>query len=531
MPPIPPRLDRVSDYLDHHASERPNADFLLHRDLRLSYLDTQKRVDAWARALVAAGVQRGDRVAVYGTPRPEFLIAFLAAAGIGGVFLGLNPKYTIEELAYNISDAKPKVLIGLLEDDRQEAVMRAMQGIKAGIEHFVAPDPSDGISPFEQFLNAGKAVDDERLAAARGAVEPMDAAALVYTSGSTGRPKGALLPHRGLTTCCAVQHEHWTTFEPLRIVCDLPINHVGALGDVCCATLVSGGAIYFMEKFDPSELLRTFEREQITMWFAAPTMMLLATRAPEWTTADLSSIRRIAWSGASASAALVAELGRLGVPLSTSYGMTETVGSVTYTSDGDSPEILASTIGKADHRFDVTVVREDGIETEVGEQGELIVSGDCLMLGYLNRPEATEETIRDGWLHTGDSAVRRPDGNILLVGRLSDMFKSGGYNVYCREVEIALEKHPDIQIAAVVPVPDPLYGEVGHAFVLSSSQNAFGDQLRAFLRGHLANYKIPKSFTVLDEMPRLAIGKLDKRALRRRAVEEQAQQATLPVDA
>jgi fatty-acyl-CoA synthase len=521
MPNTPPLLPRISDYLDHYAAARPNADFLLHEELRLDYAEARERVDACARALLAAGLRRGDRVAVYGTPRPEFFITFLATASLGGLWLGLNPKYTLEELAYNVGDSKPKLLIGLLADQRQAEVLGALAAAEPTVAQVITREPASETRSFAEFLAAGEAIDDDELAAARALAEPDDPAALVYTSGSTGRPKGALLTHRGLAACCVAQYEHWVTFEPLRIVCDLPINHVGALGDICCSTLVAGGALFFMEKFDPSGVLRTIERERISSWLAVPTMLLLATRAPEWKTADLSSLRRIAWSGAPASEALVAELGRLGVTLSTSYGMTETVGSVTYTADDDPVEVLVSTIGRPDPRFEVIVVREDGSECDEDEQGELVVSGDCLMQGYLNRPEATAETIRDGRLHTGDSAVRRADGNIRLVGRLSDMFKSGGYNVYCREVEVALEQHPDVELAAIVPIPDELYGEVGHAFLLTAGGAPVEpDQMREHLRNHLANYKIPKSITTLDEMPRLAIGKVDKKALLDRALSE-----------
>lgn len=248
----------------------------------------------------------------------------------------------------------------------------------------------------------------------------------MYTSGTTGRPKGALLPHRGLVACCLVQSDRWYDFEPLRTLCDLPINHVGCLGDLCCSTLAAGGALYFMERLDAGGLLRAIERERISFWGTVPTMLLLATRAPEWSDADLSSLRRIVWSGARASEEPVLELSRLGVPLAISYGMTETIGSVTYADDGDAPKLLAATIGRPDPRFDVRVVGPDGTDgtgCAPGEEGELVVAGDCLMLGYLGRPDA---------------------------------FKSGGYNVFCREVELALERHPAISAAAVVGVPDEL---------------------------------------------------------------------------
>ncbi|NND83516.1 MAG: AMP-binding protein, partial [Acidimicrobiia bacterium] len=227
---------------------------------------------------------------------------------------------------------------------------------------------------------------------------------------------------------------------------------------------------------------------------------------------DLSSVEYIIWSGAAAPEPLLEVLATFDATLATSYGMTETVGSVTYTDLDAGFEVLANTIGKPDPRYEVKVMRPDGTESEVGEEGEIWVRGDCRMLGYFNREDATKETIDpDGWLHTGDLAFMRPDGNLTLVGRLSEMYKSGGYNVYPREVEMVLEDHEALVLAAVVGVPDPLYREVGFAFVQAQPGASVDlDGLRAYCRTRLANYKVPKHFEVIEEMPFLPVGKIDK---------------------
>jgi acyl-CoA synthetase (AMP-forming)/AMP-acid ligase II/enoyl-CoA hydratase/carnithine racemase len=510
-----PGLPRISDYLNHWAAHQPEADFLLNDDARMTYGQSREQVDAFARGLLAAGVKRGDRIGAYGYARPEYFICFLAAASIGAIWLGLSPKHTLDELAYNAADAEPRVILGLLDDPSQGEVLSELQRRVPELEGLISRSPSSFAPSLPEFLAAGSEISDERLEQARAAVEPDDAAAVVYTSGSTGRPKGALLPHGGLATCCVVQYRHFITFEPLRVPCNLPINHVGCLGDISCSTLVAGGALFFMERFDAGGVLKVIERERLTLWFGVPTMLVLSTRTPEWRTADLSSLRRIWWSGGSASEELVRELARLGIPLSNSWGMTETVGSITYTSDQDPIEVLANTIGRPDPRFAVRIVRNDGSDCDTGEEGELIVAGPGRMLGYLNRPVETAEAIRDGWVHTGDAAVRRADGNFKLVGRLTDMYKSGGYNVYCREVEMALEAHPSVSLAAVVGVPDPLYGEVGCAFVVGEGRAPLDeDELRAHARERLANYKVPKRTILIGELPRLPIGKIDKRRLR-----------------
>jgi len=513
--PAAPRLTRISDFLFKHAEKSPESEFLILDETRITYGEASVWVDKCSAALLQAGIGRGDCVATYGPPRPEYFLTFLATSSIGAVWLGLSPKLTVDELQHNVSDASPLILFGIGEGPVQDERIESLQANTPSLERLILRESHSGVDSLVDFLNEGCSIASLR--EARAAVETSDAAAVVYTSGSTGRPKGALLTHRGLANCATVQNEHWVDFKPLRTICDLPIDHVGCLGDLSCSTLAEGGCLVFMEKFNAKRVLEIIEKEQISFWGAVPTMFLLASRTPEWNTADLSSLRRIVWSGAAAPEALVVKLQKLGVPLSTSYGMTETVGSVTYTNDEDPAEVLAHTIGRPEPRYGIRIVHPDGSECDPGEEGELMVRGDCLMLGYLNRPEATAETIRDGWLHTGDAAVERPDGNIRLVGRLSDMFKSGGFNVYCREVEMVLEDHPAVALAAVVGVPDPLYGEVGRAFLVPQDNVEINVRdLRMHARDRLANFKIPKQFFIENELPRLPVGKVDKRELRRR---------------
>lgn len=506
-----PYLSRITDYLDLYAEKTPAAPFLHHDGDVISYADALDWVDRFSRALLSVGVVRGDRVAAYGEARPEFYLSFLATARIGAVWLGLNPKYTEVELNYNVSDAVPKVVFGLRDDVRQGSVLADFASAVGC--HVVTRERSDVGESLDQFLARAADTSAEVLAEAMGGVGPEDAAAVVYTSGTTGRPKGALLPHRGFVSCYTVQTERFVTFEPLRTLCDLPINHIGCLGDLCSSTMVAGGCIVFVDKFSPAAALNAIEKETITFWGAVPTMYQMAIAAPEWSTADLSSLRRVFWSGGAASPALVESLKVLGVPLSTSYGMTETTGSVTFTTDEDTADVLANTVGKTDPAFRTRVLHGSGRDCAVDEEGELLVSGPCVMLGYLHRPDATAEALQDGWLRTGDLARVRDDGNLVLVGRLSDMFKSGGYNVYCREVELALEEYPGVDVAAVLPVRDELYGQVGHAYVQATFDIA-PDDIAAHLRTSLAGYKVPKKIMVMRDLPKLPVGKVDKARLR-----------------
>lgn len=518
-----PELERISDYVSHWAREVPDREFLIGGEARLTYAQAREQVDACAKALIAAGVRHGDRVAVFGLARPEYFISFLAASSLGAIWLGLNPKYHLPELEHNVHDAAPSIIFGILEpsDADQAEKLAALRESTPSIRQVVTRDAAvPGVSiSYAEFLRQGEDVGDDRLEEARAVVRGSDVAVMVYTSGTTGRPKGALLTHRGLVLCCVVQADRWYTPQP-RGLCDLPINHIGALGDICCSLMVAGGSICFMEKFSGAGALDTIERERVTFWAAVPTMFLIAMQSEGAEQRDLSSLDRVIWSGAAAPLELVRRFDAMNVKVSTSYGLTETTGSVTYTSDdGDSVEVLVETIGRPDPRYEIRIAREDGTPCDVDEPGEIQTRGDFNMAGYWNRPEASAEAFTaDGWMHTGDRALLRPDGNMKVIGRMSDMFKSGGYNVYPREIELALEEHDAVDIAAVVRVPDPLFSEVGHVFVkLAPGGDASEEALRAFAKGRLANYKVPKRFYVETELPMLPNGKVDKRALTERA--------------
>jgi acyl-CoA synthetase (AMP-forming)/AMP-acid ligase II len=520
---MPPVLDRISDYVAHHARAHPAREALVLGPARWSYGRLAEDVDRHAASLLAAGVAKGDRVALFSTPRPECFIGFLATASIGGIALGLNPKFPIEELRYFVADAEPKVLIGHARDAEGDhrAVLAQLAREHACLARTIVLDESGEpeTQRFDAWLAAGADVGAAALARARAAVATGDPCLLVYTSGTTGRPKGALIPHRALTLCSAVQAERWSA-DPLRCLCNLPVNHIGYMGDISSYVLVAGGTNVFLEKFDPAAMLATIERERLTGWGHVPTAFALVLGLPDVGRYDLSSLELVIWGGASMPRALIEAVQRLtGARLATSYGSTETGGSVTYTDFDADLDTLAETVGRPDPRFQVRVADAEGRPVAPGGEGEIQVRGEHVMLGYWHRPEATRDAfLAGGWYRTGDVALLRRDGNLALRGRLSEMYKSGGENVYPREVEAVLEQHPGVALAAVFGVADAVYGEVGRACVVPRPGRAPTPAvLRAFCRERLANFKVPKVIEVRAALPMLPIGKVDKRALRREA--------------
>lgn len=517
-------LGRISDYPDYWAQRRPTQQAMVLGPCRLTYAALAAEVDRCARAMFAAGVRRGDRVAVLATPRPESLICFLASARLGAMFTGLNHRFKLDELAYVVGDSAPRLLIAMTQIETRDCRpdLRELAARQPSVKRIVTlPGAIEGLSQsYDSFLDGAATVDGEAYALAAATVGPADPILLVYTSGSSGRPKGAMISHRGLSHCSRNQCDHWWAV-PLRVLNNLTISNMFCVGDLFCYCLVGGGTTIFMERFDPRGVLETIERERVTVWGQVATMQQLALAHPDAPGFDLRSLQLIFWAGAPAPRDLIRKLQAICPNLSTNYGLTETVAGVTYARVGSSLEVLAETAGSPDPHYELRVVGPDGRVLGDDEEGEIQVRGLCQMVGYFNRPEATSAMIDgEGWLHTGDIGLRRPDGNYRIVGRLSDMYKSGGFNVYPREVEILLESHPAVALAAVVGVADGTYGEVGWAYLVAKPGERIEEaEIKGWCGARIANFKVPKRFVLCDRLPMLAVGKVDKPALRRAAAE------------
>ncbi len=527
-------LPVMADYVDKYAREAPEREAVVFGDQRLTYRELNARVIRCAKALVAQGVQKGDCIAVLSTPRTEYWVIFLAATRVGALWLGLNPKYRLPEYRYVLEDAKPRLVFAMAEFEGRsyQEVVEVVRNDYDFIDQVIAlTAPMQGTVALTDFLAQGDSVSGTELEHRKSLIDPLDRALLVYTSGSTGRPKGALLSHYGLCYGATMQVHHYRqcwpepSAEAPRGICCFPINHVACVADTCCVSLVAGGTLIFQERFDPGLVLRVAEKEKVDGLGGVPTMLLMLLEHPDFDKTDLSSVNAISWGGAALPAPLIERLKNITPHLMTFYGMTETATHVSYTSaDADLTE-LSETIGRPSPYAACRIVNDRGGLCEVGEQGELQVKGKYLFLGYLNRPDATREAYTaDGWLHTGDVAYWRDNGTITLVGRMSDMFKSGGYNVYPREIEEILESHPAVQMAAVVGVPDARYQEVGAAYVIVSDEGADAmkeaEALRAYCKENLANYKVPKYFHIVYELPLLPVGKVNKVTLKKQALEQ-----------
>ena len=504
---------RLSGLLDHWSRTRPEAEAIACEGRRLSYGELAAEVDLCAAALLAAGVRHGDRVAVLTTPREEFAVIFLALARIGGVWVGLNPRHRLAELSYVVADTEPVLLFCLDRFEQRDYAPEAaaLRAEHDSIRQLVSlGGPIDGAVPLAEFVARG----GDELSVGLDPAAPSsagDPACVVYTSGSTGAPKGAVLTEAGLLTTHRAMAERCGVKRPC-LISDLPVDHVAGIGFLYTA-LASGGKLVLRERFDPAGSLATIAAERVDVWFAETTQFLLAL--PRLGDHDLSSLRTIGYTTAPPLPVLE-RLAALAERLICGYGMTETSDLVLITEPGAELDSLAR--GNVGLPIDGVEVRLAPSEAGEGDCGELQVRGECTFAGYLNRPEATAAARSgDGWLRTGDLMRAAGDGSFEFVGRAGEGFRSGGYNVAPAEVERVIEAHPGVAQAAVIGVVDETFGATGHAFVIPRADaEPDAAALRDHCRERLANYKVPKAFTIAAELPLTRTEKIDKQALRAR---------------
>lgn len=496
-------------------------EYLIYDDERLTYGDVHRQSASVANWLRAQGVRQGDRVAIAMRNYPEWMIIYWACVSIGVTVVGVNAWWTSEELDYALKDSRPKVLFC----DR-ERLERALP----------IADPSCILVAVRCVDETGRARPWADVIATDGdmpdaTIDPDEDACIFYTSGTTGSPKGAQLTHRGCVTnlfnmqfagqCAALAMQSATGAAPPAIVpvglVTTPLFHVTANNCGAYAATAAGGKMILMYKWDPLEALKLIERERATSAGGVPVMAREIITHPDFEKYDTSSLMQMGGGGAPLPPDLVGGIAssKNNAKPNTGYGMTETCGIITSIG-GDFFIGKPTSCGRVMPSYEVRIVDDDGAEVSSGQAGELLVRGAAVIKGYLNKPEATAQSIVDGWLRTGDVARIDEDGYVHIVDRKKDMVLRGGENVYCAEVEACIFHHPAVADCSVFGVPDERLGEeVAAAVVLASGQTLSAGALRTHCLSHISKHKVPRYiWFVTGELPRNANGKVLKRQLR-----------------
>jgi len=510
---------KIRDLFQEALSRDPAALAAVDGDERLTFAELDARIDTYAKALLALGVGRGDRVAMLTPPSLDFWITLHAAASIGAIWVGINPRYQQRDFEHLLGDSAPAALLAVSPFEDRDYCAELRPFLPSGCPIVCHGTPSAGAMELSLLLASARQVGDSALAAARAAVDPEDAAVIVYTSGTTGRPKGAMLSHRAIVASARANAAWMGAADLAKSVCAAPVNHVGAINNICMNVLAAGGGLVFHPRVDLPALGALSRREKPTYLVSSPTGFAMMMSNPRNIGERLSQTRLIVFGGAMTALPVLEQIAPFGARLSSVFGQTETCGIITHTDPADALPVHAETIGKPLAGAEARIAAPDGAALADGETGEIQIRGPYVMSGYFRNPQATAEAFTaDGFLRTGDLGFRRADGNLVFVGRLKEMFKSGGYNVYPVEIEQAICEHPAVALAAVVPVDHPTFQEVGVAFVEPRpGMTVTGAEIRDFLKARIANYKAPKVVEVLGELPKLANSKIDKMSLRARA--------------
>ncbi|HUR15109.1 MAG TPA: FadD3 family acyl-CoA ligase [Mycobacteriales bacterium] len=498
MPTIPAVLRAA-------AAAAPDREALVTAEVRLTFAALLDRVRRGSAACVAHGIGHGDRVAIWGPNSVDWAVAALSVTGVGGVVVPVNSRFKGEEARYLLDKAGVSALV--VDDDFLTGQLGTDPVAALGDPDVLVIRTSDILA----FLARADEVSAEKVEELAGAVAEDDASDIIFTSGTTGKPKGVVATHGQSVGIFQTWADTVGFREGERMLVVAPFFHTFGYKAGLLACLLQRSTCVPLKVFDVDEALRTIAAERIDVVPGPPTLYSSLLEHPSLRQAPLNL--RLAVTGA---AVVPQELVRrmrteLGfAEVITAYGLTECTGLATACRPGDADEVISLTSGRAVEGVEVRVL------APVGQPGEVLVRGYGVTPGYWEDPEATAEAIdADGWLHTGDVGVMDAAGNLRITDRIKDMYVVGGFNAYPAEIEQVLVQHPGVSEAAVIGVPDERMGEVGKAFVVARAASEVDpDELVAWCRERLANYKVPRYVDVVEALPKNATGKVTKNVLR-----------------
>ncbi|PWR25291.1 long-chain-fatty-acid--CoA ligase [Zavarzinia aquatilis] len=500
-----PEIRTLGDLSTYYGRKAPDRRVFSFEGREVTWKALDERANRLAHRLIAEGIVRGDCVAFLGKNSDEFFVAMLAVAKVGAAFLPLNWRLAAGELADVLADSQPRLII-------------------ADKEHQAQLPGAPFVLPPMMRIGEGLALDsyaaDQAATAPDLFVSEDDTAILLYTSGTTGRPKGVMLSHGGINRMRLCEHleaaYQWRDDDSFLFA--LPNFHLLGIG-LSLQCLYNGLSLTILRRFDPAESLAAISKEHPTLLVLTPTMIQMLLDHPDSAKTDYSSLRLTMYAGSPISLGLIKRaIAAMPCRFMQFYGATETAGAVSLLRPEEhdlTDEAKLKSCGRPLPLIEMRILDDRGEEVTDGCPGELFVRSPAIALGYWRNREATQSVFRDGWYRTGDIALKDAEGLYYIVDRAKDMIVTGGENVYSAEIEHVLSVHPAVGAVAVIGVPDERWGEAIKAVVVPAAGAEIDPaELTAFCREHLATYKVPKSFDIVETMPMTGTGKISKKDLR-----------------
>ena len=533
----------LGELLEKYAIDAPDREFMVYpdRNLRFTYSQFNERVDQLSKGLLYIGINPGDKVGIWGNNVPDWLTFMFATAKIGAILVTINTNYKSTELEYILQNADINTLClidGFRDSDYVNMVFDLVPELKTSQRGslksekfpelqnviFIGPQKHRGMFNTTELMLLGSHIDDMELEFIKENISCHDVVTMQYTSGTTGFPKGVMLTHHNILNNGYAAGECMKFTSRERLLVCVPLFHCFGCVLALCAVITHGSTMVMVENFDPLMVLAAVEKEKCTALHGVPTMFIAELNHPMFNMFDLSSLRTGIMAG---SLCPIETMNQVMHKMNMKdiiivYGLTETSPGMTATRSHNSPEVRATTVGFEFPNVEVKIFNpETGAECPVEVQGEICCRGYNLMKGYYKNPEATAIAIdKDGWLHSGDLAVKTPDGFYRITGRIKDMIIRGGENIYPREIENFIYTIPEVEAVEVVGVPSNKYGEQVGAFIrLKAGKQVTEEDVQEFCRGKIARYKIPQFVFFIDEFPMTASGKIQKYKLRELSLE------------
>jgi len=543
----------IGDLLDRRAETYAEKEAVVYScypefggllDIRWTYAGYRARASAVAQGLMALGLQKGDHIAVWAVNLPEWLLLQMAAAKAGLVLVTINPALRAYEVEYILKQGDVQALFFMARirdhdcletvrtltapgESNGQVISERLPRLRSVCLLGAAPAGLLGQSTwrpilFSEMVEGGSAISVEQQRERQASVKPHDTAMIQYTSGTTGFPKGVMMSHYSIVNDAAAFMARSEGDEDDRTCSAMPFFHVGGCVLAVLGAINIGATLHPMLAFDALKTMQIISSERCTTFGAVPTMLLAILQHPDFAQYDLSCLRSVV-SGATAVPVYLMEQvkEKIGANVAITFGMTESSATITLTRPDDSFELKAATVGLPIDHTDVKII--DPVSKQIvpcGQTGELCSRGFLVMQGYYNMPEKTAETIdSEGWLHTGDLATMDEHGYVKIVGRIKDMIIRGGENIYPREIEEFLIRHPQVADVQIVGVPDPFFGEELLAVIIPKTGEELDEEtIRAYCKGQISHQKIPRYIQFAQSFPMTASGKVQKFVLRENAV-------------